>query len=303
MNEGLHRIIRKGKKIGVPETLFEGLSKRLAESHSDGNSRDLEFLVSYYGLDGKAMTLERIGQTQENPITRERVRQIIDSAFKRLIEGDDESNPSGMAWMEFENALQDRRFIRMEELLKTAAFADFKKNVKGLIAFLNDCGIRQVAYRKKYYFYPDGSDRKEVVSLIQSENKVLRKSKTLEKMAKKAKTVTYVPSEVRQHLLEYAEKKKTNLNPLYENIISQYISERPYAAESYAFSRTKSWKARKGKAQWQQIGIYIDKNVFDTVKGAVDDVKVGLGKPVSLMSFICQAFIWHYDRHNGKTNG
>ena len=106
-------------------------------------------------------------------------------------------------------------------------------------------------------------------------------------MSQKAKTVTYVPNEVRDHLLSYSEKKNINLNPLYETIINQFIDGRPFEKDSYKFSKTKSWKARKGKAQWQQVGIYIDKDIFNNVKKSVSHIKKDLRKNVSMMSFIC----------------
>ena len=136
-----------------------------------------------------------------------------------------------------------------------------------------------------------------IVNEIQKENKVLRREKTLEKMALKAKTVTYVPNEVRQHLLDYAHKSKCNLNPLYESILNDFMTQKPYLSEEYLFSRTKSWKARKGKAQWQQIGIYIERSIFDEIKEDVKKIKKDLRKSVSLMSFICQAFVWHYEKN------
>ena len=124
-----------------------------------------------------------------------------------------------------------------------------------------------------------------------------RREKTLEKMSHKAKTVTYVPDEIRQHLLDYAEKTKSNLNPMYENILKSFIEKKPYEIESYEFSKTKSWKARKGKAQWQQIGIYIEKDIFELIKENVKFIKTDLNKKVSLMSFICQAFVWHSEKN------
>lgn len=298
---GLQKIIKKGKKINVPETLFDSLHKQLADSYRDKNERELNFLTLYYGFQGKAMTLELIGQSQDPTLTRERVRQIIDSVLKILKnENHGYENPYKKTPQVFEEILGDKKFLRLEDLLANAYFSDFKKNVKGLIAFLNDCDIRQIAYRKNYYFYPKRFERKDIVNYIQKENKLLRRENTLEKMSLKAKTVTYVPDEVRKHLLEFAHKKQTNLNPLYEYILNDFMEKQPYLSTDYVFSRTKSWKARKGKAQWQQIGIYIDRDVFDKIRDDVKKIKKELGKSVSLMSFICQAFVWHYEK-NQKT--
>lgn len=295
---GLQKIIKKGKKIDAPENLLESLYKQIFEIYNEKAAREFHFLTLYYGLQSKAMTLESIGQIQEQPLTRERIRQIIDSVIGPLRDFQPVNyiNPYIHSVHLFEAILgKDRTFIRMEELTEDSYFSNFSKNVKGLIAFLNDCGIRQIAYRKNYYFYPKRLDRKDVIQNIQKENKTIRREHTLEKMSLKSKTVTYVPDEVRQHLLSYADKHKMNLNPLYEKILNDFMNQKPYMQPEYTFSRTKSWKARKGKAQWQQIGIYIERNIFDTIKDDVKLVKKDLKKSVSLMSFICQAFVWHYE--------
>lgn len=290
----LQKIIKKGKRIEETDNLFDSLLKEVSLKSNSKNLRELHFLTSYYGLQNKALTLEAIGNSQENPLTRERVRQIIDSATHPLKDGDD-NNPYKKSQVIFKEVLGENSFLRAEELLKHAYFSKFKKNIKGLIAFLNDCNIRQIAYRKNYYFYLSILERKLVVAQIQKENKTLRRLHTEEKMSQKSKTVTYVPNEVRDYLLKYSEKYHVNLNPLYEKILLEFIHRKPYENTDFTFSRTKSWKARKGKAQWQQIGIYINKSVFSTVKDTVKNIKKDLNKSVSLMSFICQAFVWFYE--------
>jgi len=290
----LQKIIKKGKKIDTSDNLLDSLLKEISLKSNSKNLRELHFLTLYYGLQGKALTLESIGNSQENPLTRERVRQIIDSATQPLKEGDLE-NPYQKSLVLFKEILKDNSFLRAEDLLTHVYFSKFKKNIKGLISFLNDCGVRQIAYRKNYYFYLDTLKRKSVVSQIQKENKTLRREQTLEKMSQKSKTVTYVPNEVREYLLNYSEKYHVNLNPLYEKILLEFIARRPFENPEFTFSRTKSWKARKGKAQWQQIGIYINKSVFSSVKDLVKEIKKDLNKNVSLMSFICQSFVWFYE--------
>lgn len=293
----LQKIIKKGKKIELTDNLFDSLLKEVSSKSNSKNLRELHFLTSYYGLQSKALTLEAIGNSQEHPLTRERVRQIIDSATQPLKEGD-ENNPYNKAQVIFKEILGTQSFLRAEDLLENNYFSKFNKNIKGLIAFLNDCDIRQIAYRKNYYFYLSSLKRKSVVSQIQKENKSLRRLQTEEKMSQKSKTVTYVPNEVRDFLLKYSDKYHVNLNPLYEKILLEFISRKPFESPDFTFSRTKSWKARKGKAQWQQIGIYIDKAVFHTVKDKVKTIKKDLNKNVSLMSFICQAFVWFYESQN-----
>jgi len=296
----LNKIIKKGKKITNPENLVDLLIKYFSDVFNDNIARELYFVGLYYGLVDNAMTLENIGKAQPQVLTRERVRQIIDSVLNKIknVEITGYDNPFYKTKEVFTDILKDNSFLRIEDLLEEEYFSGFKKNVKGLIAFLNDCGIRQIAYRKKYYFYLESFNRKDIVQFIQKENKSLRREKTVENMSHKAKTVTYVPDEVRNHLLNYAQKNKINLNPLYEEILNNYMDEKPYVAPDYVFSRTKSWKARKGKAQWQQIGIYIEKDIFISIKNAVTTIKKDLKKNVSLMSFICQAFVWHYEKNN-----
>lgn len=293
----LQKIIKKGKKIELTDNLFDSLLKEISLNSNSKNLRELHFLTSYYGLQSKALTLEAIGNSQENPLTRERVRQIIDSATGPLKVGD-ESNPYNKVKVIFNEILGEKSFLRAEDLLAHTYFIKFSKNIKGLIAFLNDCDIRQIAYRKNYYFYLSTLKRKSIVSQIQKENKSLRRLQTEDKMSQKSKTVTYVPNEVRDFLLKYSEKHHVNLNPLYEKILLEFILRKPFESPDFTFARTKSWKARKGKAQWQQIGIYIDKSVFYTVKEQVRIIKKDLNKNVSLMSFICQAFVWFYESQN-----
>lgn len=295
----LNKIIKKGKKIESPYSLIDYLNKYIASVYNENIARELYFVSLYYGLIGTPLTLENIGKSQPIQLTRERVRQIIDGVLSKtkIIDVGFE-HPFIVAKKEFLNILGNKQFLRIEDLTQNDFFKDFRKNTKGLISLLNDCDIRQIAYRKQYYFYPKELERKKVVSSIQKENKTLRREKTVSNMSKKSKTVTYVPNEVRKYLLEYSYKYKLNLNPLYESIINKFIEIKPYESADYNFSKTKSWKARKGKAEWQQIGIYIDRNIFLKIKDSVIHIKKDLKKNVSLMSFICQAFVWHYETNN-----
>ena len=293
----LNKLIKKGNKIKEPNNLYEQLIKHIANNYDDSLKRETDFLTLYYGLQDKAYTLESIGSLQEKKLTRERVRQIIDSLLKKLKENFNvKDNPYNYAQEEFKNVLKDKDFIRLDELFSNIYFQCFKKNIKGLIAFLNDCEIRQIAYRKNYYFYDKNQKRSDIITQIQKENKHNRREQTIEKMSKKAKTVTYVPNEIREYLLLHSKECDKNLNPIYEEIIKSFIKSKPYNEQLFQFSRTKSWRARKGKAQWQQIGIYIDKEVFELIKQEVNYIKTNLNKKVSIMSFICQSFVWYYEQ-------
>lgn len=296
----LTKIIKKGKKIEQPSDLQESLIKHIAKHHSDSVQRELDFLTLYYGLrnGNDVMTLEAIGKAQEPNLTRERVRQIIDSILSPLKNDSQTHNPYRDSHFLFGELLGNKKFLRNEQIFEHPYFYPFKKNIKGFIAFMNDCGIRQIAYRKNYYFYPSNFKREEIVDEIQKDNKLTRRIKTLEKMSQKAKTVTYVPNDVREYLLKASEQNNLNLNPLYEEIIKEFVAQKPFLKKNFEFSKTKSWKARKGKAQWQQIGIYIEKEIFDMIKDNVESLKLNLNKRVSLMSFICQAFVWHKEKYS-----
>jgi len=293
----LKKIIRKGKRIQNPENLYDLLIKYFSDVYNDNIARELYFVGMYYGLISEASTLKKIGQSQPKKLTRERVRQAINTVLNKIREYKtiNYSDPFTKTKEIFENIFTQNNFIRAEDLLKKEYFTPFKKNIKGLISFLNDCGIRQIAYRKKYYFYSQNFNRKNIIKEIQKENKILRRENTIKNMLNKAKTVTYVPFEVRSHLLDYANKHCLNLNSLYEKILIEYMKQKPYEAIDYVFSKTKSWKARKGKAKWQQIGIYIDKDLFSSIRDTVLNIRKNLNKNVSIMNFIYQAFVWHYE--------
>lgn len=312
----LKTLVRKGKKTSKPNTLYEYLCRGISEIYSESIARDIYFLCLYYGLvrhtnSNEALTLEAIGLTQEPNLSRERIRQIIDNTIKKLdnffkTESNLDKNfldPYKYTNKKFQQILatQDTLFLRIESLIKDDFFKDFSNNFKGLIAFCNDCNIKQIAYRKKYYLYPKHVNRIEITDIIQKSNKIIRREETLDKMNQKAKTVTYVPTEIREHLHSFAQANGYNLNPLYEKILLDFIEQKPYLKDKKCcFSKTQSWKARMGKAEWQQIGIYIHKDVFHKVQEASQAIHLELLKKVSLMSFVCQAFIWHYELYNKK---
>lgn len=297
-NYNIIKLIKKGKKIENPQNLEDSLIKLISLVEQPSFERELFFISLYYGLIGDAHTLDSIGSLQEPALTRERIRQIIDSCVIKLKkEKTDFENPYIISQKLFSDILGHEKFLRLDQIMQNTYFQSFKKNIKGLISFFNDCDIRQIAYRKKYYFYKKSESRKLIIQQIQKENKVLRRNKTIEKISLKSKTVTYVPNEIRSYLLDFSKNKNINLNPLYELILKDFMIHKPYIKNNFTFSKTKSWKARQGKAEWQQIGIYIDKNIFDEIQIHIEDMKKYYNKNVSLMSFICQSFIWYYEKN------
>lgn len=269
--------------------------------------REFLFLCMYYGIIKPAMTLEAIGKSQGkthawNSLTRERVKQIVDLGVSIIKENFTHNNSSFNKSHSLVAELLDQKktsFITIDDVLKLKYFQSFCDNTKGLIAFLNDCGVKQIAYRKEYYFYLSTGSRKNIIKEIQKQNKEVRKEQTAANMAKKSKTVTYVPSEIKNYLNQQSESLSMGLNELYELIFVSFIHHNPYEQMAYIFPKTKSWKARQGTAQWEQIGIYMDKELFENVKTIVKKLKKAQ-RAVSLMSFFCQAFTWYYENERAK---
>lgn len=278
----------------APGTLKGELAAALSMALNENNARGFHYMISYYGLgESKGMTLEAIGEKIAGGLTRERVRQIIDGALAILLKqegAEGAQKPYERARERFESMLAERsgHFLRLSDFVTEGYFQSFEENPKGLIAFLNDAGVRQVVYRGAHYIYPDRLDRREAIERIQGENKKERRGRTLAKMSRMAKTVTYVPTETREFLLDQAQSSGMALNRLYEKILRDFMQSEPYKG-SADFAKTQSWRARQGKAEWSQVGIYIEKGVFDQVKERAGAVKP---EPVSNMSYICQAFVW-----------
>ena len=287
--------------LGGPEraaapTLQWDLARQLLAAVGEANPRGLIFMLAYYGLAGQpAKTLEAIGKSVSGPLTRERVRQIIDGALEALLEREKSAGKRaprayGKAREAFERECQkaSASFLPLCKLSALPYFEGFAQNEKGLIAFLSDAGVRQVVYRGERYVYPQSLGRKDAIEQIQACNKKERRARTVEKMRQMAKTVTYVPAQTRDALAEHAEKEGLPLNRLYETILTRFMEEKPYRS-AQDFSKTKSWRARQGKAQWRQVGIYIDKEIFERAKEQAAAVSAGR---VSNMSYICHAFVW-----------
>lgn len=273
--------------------LFGQLLALIKSSLAGNNARGFKYMMHYYGLGGEVgLTLEAIGTDVAQGLTRERVRQIIDSALSVLLRAEAGSAaqcPYRDTKARFDALLagSGKSFLRLSEFMAQDYFKGFGSDPKGFIAFLNDAGIRQVVYRGAHYIYPKTLDRREAIEFVQLENKKSRRAKTMDKMSRMAKTVTYVPLETREFLLMDAKRRAVPLNRLYEKVLAQFIAKTPGKC-SEDFERTQSWRARKGKAEWSQVGIYIDKDVFDQVKAAAAKVQP---EPISNMSYICQAFV------------
>lgn len=290
MDEVMAIINSRDGRDGVRSELLDLIKSSL----SNNNARGFKYMMHYYGLNGEpGMTLESIGKNVAGGLTRERVRQIIDGALGVLLKAE---VGAGQALVPYRDTRQrfeallagsEQQFLPLSSFMEIDYFASFGADPKGFIAFLNDAGIRQVVYRGAHYIYPKKLDRREAIELVQVENKKTRRAKTVEKMDKMAKTVTYVPGEVREFLLNESKRRAVPLNRLYEKILAQFIAKSPCKL-SEDFEKTQSWRARKGKAEWSQVGIYIDKAIFDQVKAAAVKVKPD---PISNMSYICQAFV------------
>lgn len=290
-------------KIKTIETIKDELIKTISFMYKNKYVREYYFLIKYYGIYGNSLTLEQIGMEESSPITRERVRQVIDTIVSGLKTSKlDFKNPyqHSKELIEDISKKNKRDFVFLNELFDLSEFKCFENNIKGLIAFLNDAGVRQIAYRKEYYFYFEEYKRNDIIKKIQSYNKEIRKKITERKMLLKSKTVTYVPYEIRENLLNYSKKNKINLNPLYEKILTSFIKEVPYNKKGFVFNKTKSWKARNGKADWHQIGIFISKDLYEKICEIVINLKENEYnyKNLSVMSFICESFVWFFKNKN-----
>lgn len=254
------------------------------------SERTKKFINLYYGLSNKEeYTLELIGEQESPQLTRERVRQIINYGVSSMMDVEQNSpiKPFKDSKKIFDHLLSKKNsnFISLDYLLENEYFKCFVSNKKGAVSFLNDISIKQVVYRENTYLYLSSFNKKDIIQEIQNTNKVIRNDKTKQKASKMSKTVTYVPSEVRVKLSDLATKNNLNLNRQYEQILLNFISNKPYKSNK-DFPKTQSWRARQGRAQWEQVGIYISKDVFDKARTEAKKVNV------SLMSYICQGFVW-----------
>ena len=293
LKDFLNKSMLNEKRESITFKLFSLMESILTSS----NARSFKYMISYYGLNGSpALTLEGIGEKlSENKLTRERVRQIIDNGLRQLLKAED-INKILTPYKDIQNNFKtiinktNLNFTKLndfEDLISLGGIS-LNKDKRGVIAFLNDAGIKQVVYRGEHYIYPENVKRNSAIINIQSVNKKQRRSETLKKMEDMAKTVTYVPVNVKEKLHKMAQKKKIHLNRMYENIIIDFIDQKPFN-ESSDFVKTQSWKARRGKADWSQIGIYIDKSIYEKAQELAKKIKP---TKISNMAFICQAFIW-----------
>ena len=282
-------------KTSADSNITNALMDLIKKNNTESSARGLKYTLSYYGLaDGTALTLESIGEKLAHGLTRERVRQVIDHSLGNLLKAErlevQDKRPYERVQGAFSSLLAStgQNFAKLSDFEKTLRLGPIAEDKKGLIAFLNDAGIRQVVYREDHYIYPESVTRNEAITLIQASNKKTRRAKTVEKMQGMAKTVTYVPIITREYLLAKSAKDGIALNRMYEQILESFIALHP-CSSSADFVKTQSWKARRGKAEWCQVGIYIEKSIFDLVKEHAKQIKP---TTVSNMAFICQAFIW-----------
>ena len=278
-------------EIKIGKDARKDLLEAFAFSLGKDSARTSECVFMYYGMNGKpAMTLEMIGAAMEPQLTRERIRQIIDAgvmAVKAMEEATKKScRPFATAKEVFSSLMEDGgvEFVQMKDFLAHPYFKSMGSDMRGLTAFASDVGIKQVVYRGGQYLYPADADRKGVIKAVQSANKKERRGRTEAKSSGMSKTVTYVPAEIKDALKENADKRGCPLNRMYEEILTKF--GRVPSKSPADFEKTRSWKARKGLSEWVQVGIYIEKEVFERARK--ESEKLG----VSLMSYICRAFSW-----------
>lgn len=300
MNTKIIKLKREMKKANnsninnVTTDILQAISK----IYEDSNQRDCYILSQYYGICSKPLTLESIGAQLTPTLTRERVRQVINNLTEK-IKTLNIDNIYTKTNKSIQSYLSEKSFLLLDEILKKDYFSVNKNRNKGLLAFLKDCGISQVSYRGKTYLYiSEKYTKSEVIKNIKIFNKTIRKQATLKKSLEKIKTATHIPQYVKDHLHLQSKKQNIGLNELYVKIINGFFLYSPYRAESYVFTKTKSSNQIQPQDDWVQLGLYIPINTFNEIKKHIAEIKSR--KPqsnVTLMNFLCQAFIWHHNKY------
>lgn len=282
----------------------------------------------YYGItSGQGLTLESVGALPDVRLTRERVRQIIDSGVQCLrgLEKplsrattvrhaeDLDPRPYARAAAWFHQLSRERKsmFVALQDLLTQPYFASFADNHKGAIALLNDAGIRQVMYRNQHYLYPEGHPRKEAIGAVQAANKRLRHQRTLRKMLDMSKTVTWVPVPTRSALKTIADAHDVGLNRLYERILVAFQNAAPYRAQAGLTAGATVGKPRRPKAGTAEAAgaweCFAKTTAWRSRNGKATEAQVGIyikksiadqakrearHNGTSFMSYIRCAFVW-----------
>lgn len=262
-------LIRAAHKLETAARYLPERNLRLA--------RNISFVRSYYGLapNGslqKPMTLDEIGKTQNPVLTRERVRQVIESTVAQ-IRGNalDHSGHElaaediyGAATRCVQEALalgakKGYPVVSFSALLALPLFKGFAPSVdgesggdgdtpnhRGLVAFLDHCGFEQVHHRGERYVHHPSVARGHVLELIKKHSKVASLHQRQAKSAQKIKTVTYVPVDTKDALVSWAGITGQRLNALYERTILDFISScrTQYLRPDFVPTRTKSWQTR-----------------------------------------------------------
>lgn len=292
------------------------LNQELIEYWSENEARGIirragfvfDAMAEYYGIVRKsqtqngilgsvthAKTLEQIGQ--EYGLTRERIRQIIFKGAATICNNSNNTNnlnpinsinnPYIKVKQVFHEELKDKNFIPLKQIFNNSFFSDFKDNIKGLLSIFDHAEIKQVMYRNEYYLHVKELSNNKIIKVIQNENKEVRHKKTLEHAQTMAKTVTYVPEYIRNNLIKIADEKDQKLNNLYRNILNTFIEQKPYLNNITFFSKKESWRIPKMKKAWVQVGLYIDRELFERCETLANSSNT------SVMNFIGCAFAWY----------
>jgi hypothetical protein len=259
---------------------------------TEKKARAIWMAMQYYGLVGPAKTLHAIGQEQAKPLTRERVRQIIDEVVTRLQKKEklvdyQGARPFEMVkeWFGAHGLKEDRSYVPLTDLLAWPAVANYRET-RGLSAFLKDAKIRQLVYKNAKFLYVSPEKRKGMLQEIQAKNRQLRQEETKKKKQSKIKTVTYVPQTVREALDNLSSGQELSLNHLYELILTEFGRAKPWQPHQSFFEKTQSWRFRKEKSSWVQIGLYIDKQCY------IDAQEYAQSAKASVMAYIARALAW-----------
>lgn len=293
---GKEEKVLTNNEIGV---VVEGLWNNLNRIKTKKNDRSLMFTLQYYGLLGDSgKTLEEIGETATPKLTRERVRQLIGAVVSELqdLEKGDGCATSTLvprpfarvrAWLSQKSIRDGVSNVPLSALKEMTMMKGFgENNDRGLSSFLSGAKIKTLTVKNCIYMHQDKISRDVAEIDILHDKSVQKRKKTEERRAKLAKTVTYVPPGVRNDALLLCENNQVHLNRFYEMVISSFIEAKPWKGFKEYFQKTQSWRARNGESDWVQVGLLIDKKIFEKAKLAARKLKI------SLMALIARAIAW-----------
>lgn len=253
--------------------------------------RPLQYLDMYYGIsDGVPKTLEKCGSLSSPPLTRERVRQLLNKAkngFEKFGE-----TPYKRIHDEFMAVLKDKKYIKYQDLIKQDFFK-IKNNDAIYLSLLQDAGVQYIRKNGELLLFPEKYSPKLIGVLESEARRQIKLEATKRRQALRVKTVTYVDKYTVEKFHQISNDENVTLNSLYHKSLGAFLEKGIYKDKNFNFPKTKAWKSRMGLEKEVQVGIYLIKDLYEEVKAATGEASKIRGRKVSLMSFISNAFAWY----------